>query len=174
MNESANEPAKTLDTGVLFWGAALIVGGLVITLVNLDLVDVEGVASFWPLLVVAVGLGRLATAGTTEKRRTGLWITLVGGWLLLNTLRLGGLFWHDSWPLMMLLVAAFNMAWPGEGERRSSQLLLLAVGGWLALTVTFGVLEWRSSWPLLLILIGLSFVTGAVAQALPALRRGRS
>ena len=168
------EREKRIDTAVMGWGAALILAGLVITLVNLDLVDVEGVASFWPLFVVGAGLFVLTTAPTLEKRRTGLWIALVGGWLLLNTLRVFGLFWHDSWPLMIILVGLFNFVWPAKGEKRSGHLVTASVGLWLLLTFTIGWLDWRTSWPLLLVFVGLSLILGGLERALPVLWKGRS
>jgi hypothetical protein len=169
-----NEPANRIDTAVLCWGAALIVAGLVITLVNLDLVGVTGLASFWPLLVVGAGLFYLVVAPTMEKRRNGLWIAVIGGWLLLNTLRVFGLFWHDSWPLMIVLAGLFDFAWPAKGEKRAGNLVTISIGVWLTMVVTLDWLDWRTAWPLLLVLIGLSMITGALWRALPAFLGGRS
>jgi len=164
---------RQIDAGLLALGASLIVAGLVVALVRLDLVAVSGLARLWPLLVISGGLVYLLAAPVGEQRRTGLWMVLVGGWLLLNTLAVGGLFWHNSWPLMMVLVGLFHLAWPGKGEQRGGHLTVLAVGVWLTLTVSFGWLDWRTAWPLLLVFVGLSLITGSLMRALPALRGGR-
>ena len=164
---------RQIDAGMLALGASFILAGVVIALVRLDLVAVAGLARLWPLLVIAGGLVFLLAASTVEQRRSGLWMALVGAWLLLNTLEVGGLFWHNSWPLMMVLVGLFHLAWPGKGEERGGNLTVLAVGIWLTLTVSFGVLHWRTAWPLLLVFVGLSLITGSMMRALPALRGGR-
>ena len=100
---------------------------------------------------------------------------MVGIWLLVNTLQVFGLFWHNSWPVLMILLALLRIAWPHGDEDRGGGIVLLSVGTWLLLTVThtFG-LEWRTAWPLLLVLVGLSFVVKALLHALPAFVGGRS
>jgi len=100
---------------------------------------------------------------------------MVGIWLLVNSLQLFGLFWHNSWPVLMILVGLLRIAWPGDNEDRAGGLVVLSVGIWclLVVTHTFG-LEWRTAWPLLLVLVGLSMVVRALLQALPALLGGRS
>jgi hypothetical protein len=170
-----NDTARRVDFAILGWGAALILVGLVLTLVKLDLVEVEGLGRLWPLLVIAGGLWQLATGSDLEHRRNGLWVALVGGWLLVNTLRLFGLFWHDSWPLLMIQLSLLQILWPGSKGDRGSGLLTLAVGSWLLLVVTgsFG-LEWRTAWPLLLVFVGLSLVFRSVLRALPAFLGDRS
>ena len=168
-----NEPTTRLEASVLGWGVALIVVGLVFTLVQLDLID--SMSRLWPLFAIGGGLWQLATAKTPKKRRTGLLFALVGVYLLVNSLRLFGLFWHDSWPVLMIFLALLRIFWPGDNEDRAGGLVLLSVGTWMLLIVThtFG-LEWRTAWPLLLVLVGLSMVVRALLQALPTLLGGRS
>jgi hypothetical protein len=163
------EPDSRVDTSILGLGLGLVALGLALTLAQLDLIHLEGLASFWPLVVVLFGGWRLATARGRRLRRGGLWIALVGIWLLVNTLQLFGLFWHDSWPLLMVFLALLRIAWPEGDEDRGGGLVLLAVGGWLLLTVThaFG-LQWQTAWPLLLVFVGLSCMVKALLRALPA------
>ncbi len=170
-----SEPETRIDTSLLGWGVALVLAGLALTLVQLDLIHVEGVARFWPLLVIGGGIWQLATARKPKKRRDGVWIVLVGLWLLVNTLELFGLFWHNSWPVLMILIALLRIAWPDADEDRGGGFVLLAVGTLLLLTVThtFG-LDWRTAWPLLLVMVGISYVIKALLRALPAFVGGRS
>ena len=169
------EPDTRIDRSVLGFGVALVVAGLVLTLVKLDLIHLEGLSRLWPLFVVGAGIAQMVSANKPEKRRAGLWIAMVGAWLLVNTFQLFGLFWHDSWPVLMILLALLRIFWPGDNEDRTGGLVLLSVGTWMLLVVThtFG-LEWRTAWPLLLVLVGLSMVVRALLQALPALLGGRS
>ena len=122
------------------------------------------------LFAVAVGVWRLITARQPGHRRDGAWIALVGLWLLVNTLELFGLFWHNSWPLMMILVGLLHIVWPKDKDERVGGVVLLAVGSWLLLTVThtFG-LDWRTAWPMLMVIAGVACVVKALMRALPAL-----
>jgi len=173
--EPNDSRATPIDRSVLGLGLALVVAGVVLTLAQLDLVDVRGIGAWWPLFVIGAGLWQLATAKKPKRRRGGLWIAMVGVWLLVNTVQLFGLFWHNSWPVLMILIALLRIAWPQGDEDRGGGLVLLSVGVWMLLIVThsFG-LEWQTAWPLLLVLVGLSMVVRAVLQALPALLGGRS
>ena len=169
------EPETRIDRSALGFGVALVVAGVVLTLVKLDLIHVEGLSRLWPLFVVGTGVAQMVSATKPKKRRAGLWIAMVGVWLLVNSLQLFGLFWHNSWPVLMILVGLLRVAWPGDNEDRAGGLVVLSVGIWclLVVTHTFG-LEWRTAWPLLLVLVGLSMVVRALLQALPALLGGRS
>ena len=164
-----------IDRSVLGFGVAFVLAGLTLTLVQLDLIELEGIARLWPLFVIGAGGWQLAAAKKPRKRRAGLWIAMVGLWLLVNSLQLFDLFWHNSWPLLMILLALLRIAWPDGNEDRAGGLVLLSVGIWMLLVVThtFG-LEWRTAWPLLLVLVGLSMVVRAVLQVLPTLLGGRS
>ena len=164
-----------IDRSVLGFGVALVLAGLALTLVQLDLIELAGIGRLWPLFVIGAGGWHLATAKKPRQRRAGLWIAMVGLWLLVNSLQLFGLFWHNSWPLLMILLALLRIAWPDDNEDRAGGLLLLSVGIWMLLVVThtFG-LEWQTAWPLLLVLVGLSMVVRAVLQVLPTLLGGRS
>jgi hypothetical protein len=170
-----SEPAKRVDTPVLGWGVALIVVGSVFTLAQLDVVVLAGVASLWPLLVIGGGLWQLATARRPKKRRFGLFLAFVGVYLLINTLGLFGLYWHDSWPMLLILMALLRIVWPTDDEDRGGGVVLLGIGIWLFLTANhaFG-LEWATAWPLLLVLCGVSLIIKALMQALPGLLGGRS
>jgi hypothetical protein len=168
-------PESRIDRSALGWGIALVLAGFALTLVQLDLIQIEGVGRFWPLLVIGGGILQLSTASRPKKRRGGAFVALVGIWLLVNTLGLFGLFWHDSWPVLMILIALLRIAWPRGEEDRGGGFVLLAVGTWLLLTVTgsFG-LDWHTSWPILLVFVGIAFVVKALVRALPDLVGGRS
>jgi cell wall-active antibiotic response 4TMS protein YvqF len=162
-------PEDRFDRSALFWGVVLILGGVALTLAKLDLLRVTGLSSFWPLLVVALGVAQLFGLRGRRRRRGGAFLVLVGIWLLVNTLGLFGLFWNDSWPVLIVELAILRIVWPHGDEDRAGGLMMLSAGIWLCLVVThtFG-LEWKTAWPLLLVLVGLSLIVKAVTRALPA------
>jgi hypothetical protein len=101
----------------LFFGLALIVLGTLLTLDRLGFADANAYWAYWPLLLVALGLGRLVGPVGPDERRHGGWLVFIGGVLLLHTLHLFRL--HDSWPLFVV-AAGVSWIWGGwRGEVRT-------------------------------------------------------
>jgi hypothetical protein len=146
-------------------GVGLMIAGSLLAVAQLDLLEVSELVPLWPLIVVGVGVA-MATAGGRDARRSGAWVALIGAWLLVNTLEVGGFNWWTSWPLVVILAGAFEVAWPNAGEARGSGLFTIAIGVWLLVATQgwFG-LGWRDSWPVLLVLVGSSMVGRALLQA---------
>jgi hypothetical protein len=152
----------------------LVVVGVLFTLFELDLVAWSRVGDWWPLVVVAAGVGRIVAAGEGKGRRSGVWVILVGLWLQLTTLHLFDFGWSDSWPLLIIAGGLFDVLWPTPEDDRYNGFVWLAVGGWLLLTVRhYFDLTWRDSWPLLLVFVGVAIVLKALLQTIPALAGGR-
>jgi hypothetical protein len=87
--------------------------GLVIVLVGIVLfLDQTGVLgwtptwSFWPLLLVMMGLARFAQP-RADGGRDGGWLIFIGLWLLLNEMRV--LRYRDSWPLFLVALGVHTM-----------------------------------------------------------------
>jgi hypothetical protein len=141
-------------------------------LAQLDVLEITGVAPWWPLAVVATGLVTSLSRRGSEAMRTGVWVAFIGCWLLVNTLGLGPFRWWNSWPLIVMAAGAFRIAWPGRDEDRGGGFPILAIGTWLLVSTHgwFG-LGWSDSWPVLLVLVGLSMVLRAVVHGLSAARR---
>ena len=85
----------------LVGGLILIALGVAFLLGQQGLFGVAGVRDWWPLIVVAIGVGKLV-GGSGRRRRGGLWLVFVGLWLLANTNHYFGLDWHNSWPIMLI------------------------------------------------------------------------
>ena len=154
-----------IDRRMLLGGIALALLGMLLALARFELVSFEALASWWPLGLAGLGAYRLATR-TGEERRGGAWLMVVAGWLLLNTLRIGGFWWTDSWPLMPLLIGVFQVAWPERGEDRFGGFVLVGIGLWLLLaTRNVMGLELATSWPLVLVFLGTAIALRAVLQA---------
>jgi hypothetical protein len=97
----------------------LLLGGLLMA-ENLGW-DVPGsVWSYWPLLLIALGLTKMLWPGRAEERDSGFWLLAGGidGWIA--TRELFGLGWGTAWPIM-LIAAGVHMALEGGfgGRRRA-------------------------------------------------------
>jgi hypothetical protein len=93
---------KTPDLQKLMWGAVLIVIGVLFTLGNLG----YGIGSLWqysPLILVAIGIGKIVQPDEKHDRASGLTWVLLGLWLLANFLGLFGLRFRSSWPLLLII-----------------------------------------------------------------------
>lgn len=161
-----------IDRAPLAIGLALMVAGAVLALARLDVLELSRVGPWWPLVMVAAGLVGAAAGEGPKAWRTGLWVALIGGWLLVNTLELGDFRWWNSWPLVVMLAGAFQLLWPDDGEERSGGVFTLAIGAWLLVSTHgwFG-LDWSDSWPIVLVIAGLGMVVKAAAQARGRARR---
>lgn len=72
--------------------------------------------SIWPFLLIAIGFARYATP-RSDGSRNGLWLVVIGGWLLLNQLRV--LHFGESWPLLLVAFGVFHI-WKALRPARQS------------------------------------------------------
>jgi hypothetical protein len=86
----------------LVGGLILIALGAVFLLGQQGLFGAAGIRDWWPLIVVALGVGKLVTGGDGRRRRGGFWLVFIGLWLLANTNHFFGLDWHNSWPIVLI------------------------------------------------------------------------
>jgi len=49
-------PEDVVSTGSIFWGAFLIALGLILILVNFEIIALDTLADFWPVVVIIIGL----------------------------------------------------------------------------------------------------------------------
>lgn len=146
--------------------AGLIILGLGVLLALQHVLDfrIYNLYRLWPLIVIAVGAARLASAEDQSQQGSALTLTFVGAWLLINTLELFGLDWGESWPLLLILLGCAKLIAPENG-RRSSGIFLILIGGWASLNV-FEIwgLYWENSWSIALIVVGLFIVWKALFE----------
>jgi len=152
-----------MDTGSGRFDWARLVAGLAILGIGAVLVfDKTGFSTgtnfwdFWPLILIAVGITRLANSGDGEHRQGALTLTFIGCWLLIASLGLFGLDYGDSWPLVLVAIglAILLTAWsPG---RLAKGLFLILLGTFFQITILglFG-LSMEISWPFVIVAIGL-------------------
>jgi len=66
------EPLQGLEeaaaSGSIFWGAFLIVLGIVLILANFEVIAYDTLADFWPVAVIAIGLKLVADSVTKSKK----------------------------------------------------------------------------------------------------------
>src|SRR5262245_54380708 len=101
----------------LFVGMVVIALGALALLDNLGVLDIGGVWSLWPLIIVAFGLARMLRPRGQPGRWMGGLFFLFGTWLLLQNLglapvRLGVVFW----PVLILLLGA-RLVWGAVSHR---------------------------------------------------------
>ncbi len=93
---------RRVVVGVLF-----IVFGIVLTLGELGYGYFEA-WHWWPLIIIGLGLARLVEAGDWHRRRSAMWLVVIGTWLGISEWTV--LDYHRSWPLLLVGVGAM-MAW---------------------------------------------------------------
>lgn len=87
-------------------GLFMIVAGVVLVLDHLGLVQIGSLGSWWPLLVVAIGLGKIVSPVPERDLAEGVMLMLLGGWFLSVVHHWMGLTWRNSWPLIFVAVGA--------------------------------------------------------------------
>jgi predicted membrane protein len=102
------------NTSRLVFGLVVILLGVLFTLDKLEYIDVGDYWAYWPVLLIAVGLGRLLQPRACQRRSSGLvWIAIGTVLLLVN---LGVVSHHvwNYWPVLLVLAGA-SMVWRAIG-----------------------------------------------------------
>ncbi|MBI3492363.1 MAG: hypothetical protein HY047_11370 [Acidobacteria bacterium] len=87
-------------------GLMIIALGVVLFLDQMGFIGWRPTWSFWPFLIIAMGLARLAQPRRDGRREGGWWV-FTGVWLLLNEMRI--LRYRDSWPLFLVALGIYTM-----------------------------------------------------------------
>jgi hypothetical protein len=94
----------------LFFAGFLIVAGTLLFLGNLGVLPVQTIWSYWPLLIVGLGMLKISNASDLSQRMLGILIACFGVVFLLISLGVIRIHSRDhSWPISMLLIA-FGLA----------------------------------------------------------------
>jgi TM2 domain-containing membrane protein YozV len=65
--EAVQELPEVISSGSIFWGALLIVLGVVLILANLEIVPYRTLGNYWPIAVIVIGLKLVADAVAKSK-----------------------------------------------------------------------------------------------------------
>ena len=98
MGQSREErPARRASFGVV-----LMAVGVLLLLDKMELIEIRSLWQYWPLLVVALGVGGLFER--RERRRTGRDTAFIlnGFLMLMMNLHTLDLTWRDHWPLLIV------------------------------------------------------------------------
>jgi hypothetical protein len=98
----------------------IVVGLIVLALGGLLLADryfpdEQLMRSWWPLVLIVMGVARLAVVQVeahcrSRSRRSGVWLIMIGLWALISDSHLFGLTFATSWPLLVIGVGVL-MVW---------------------------------------------------------------
>jgi hypothetical protein len=89
-------------TGSFFVGLALLALGTLFLLNNFDVIYVDHVGRYWPVILIAFGLVRLFESESTLQRGKGIWWIFISSWLLISFNGFFGLGFHSSWPILIV------------------------------------------------------------------------
>ena len=91
-------------------GLVVIAVGVLFTLDKLGYVNAGEFWEYWPVLLIAVGIGRVLQHRGTQGRGFGVALIVLGTWFLLSNLDLIHYRFGDVWPLL-LVVLGIMMVW---------------------------------------------------------------
>ena len=115
-DERMRRSAPRLILGVLIIGL-----GILFTLDKLGYVDAGSLWEYWPVVLIAVGLGKVLQPRTCHGRGFGVVLVVVGAWILLFNLDVIHEDVWDYWPIL-LVILGISMVFravggPGGGWR---------------------------------------------------------
>lgn len=88
--------------GRFVFGIVMILLGALFLAHNLDIIYVDHIGRYWPLVFVLIGLVKLSEAGVNAQRGTGLGWIFLGAWLFTSMNGLWGFDFHNSWPILII------------------------------------------------------------------------
>ena len=94
----------------LFFAIFLIAVGVLLFLDNIGLIPVRNIWDYWPLILVAAGLGRLLNCRHAAGRLVGFFLIAFGALILLITLHIVHIHSRDGTLPVALLLIAFGVA----------------------------------------------------------------
>lgn len=107
----------------LIWGLLLIAAGTVYLLAMNGFLPRHVMWSWWPLFVIAAGVGQLFTVRTPKALGSAVTTLGIGAWLMVAANDWYGLGYARSWPLALvaaglgtLVEALAGMVWRRRGD----------------------------------------------------------
>ncbi len=110
-------PRRRRFGGALF-GLVVVLVGVLFLLRNLGFIYVEHLWAYWPVILIALGIARLADSRRAHGRLWGGMVATAGVLLLASNLgRIPGNVWNYIWPVLIIW-AGVNMLIGGGRRRR--------------------------------------------------------
>lgn len=111
MSAYCNDPGRR-NRKRIFWGLLLIGAGCLFLLDRMDIVDIEEIWRYWPLLIVLSGLVEILSASKFKHVTKGFFEMVLGVWLYASIESLWGLTFSTSWPILLI---AYGVAIAADG-----------------------------------------------------------
>jgi len=102
---SVGAPSRV--TGRTIAGLILVALCVVFTLDNFGVIEAGEIFRYWPLILVAAGLAKLAHARLAEQRFAGVILTAAGVALLLRNFHVISFHVRDVWPIFLVFGGGF-------------------------------------------------------------------
>ena len=115
MSQSSESPTRKRADGSVFIGILLLALGLLFLFDKLNVMEVGSIWSFWPFILVVIGIQKLTTGDTLDKVGSGLWMIFIGLWLYVSIEHLWGIGFSESWPAL-LIAWGIGMIWRSFGR----------------------------------------------------------
>lgn len=102
-------------------GLGIVAIGLVLSLDRLGILVAEDFLDYWPAILIAIGLTRVASRRPGDLVFAFCFVAL-GGWLLLYNLGFTDAEpWNYFWPIMLLVIGGFLIAGGLRGRRQPQE-----------------------------------------------------
>jgi predicted membrane protein len=105
----------------LFLGLIVIAIGVLFTLDKLGYVNAGEFWAYWPVILIAIGLGRAVQPCGTHGRGFGIFLIVLGVWLLLSNLDVISYRIWDFWPILLVLLGIMMVWRAATGPRWESR-----------------------------------------------------
>jgi len=112
--------SRRADSGQIVIGLIILSIGAMLLLDRLS-PGTDALHAWWPFVLIVMGAARVAESSDRTrrcggKRRSGVWLIVVGLWGLVNEWRVFGLTYGTSWPLLVMASGAL-MVWRSLDDR---------------------------------------------------------
>jgi hypothetical protein len=91
-------------------GLALVALGVMLLLEYQGIVDIGNAWQYWPAILIILGAAKFTQARSREDQGTGIWLVLMGAWLLVSLLHWWDLYFRDTWPAVFVAIG-LSMLW---------------------------------------------------------------
>jgi hypothetical protein len=94
------------NAGRVVLGATLIVVGAALLLGRMEILDIEPLWRWYPLILISLGVAKLWQTWGTLAAGSGLWLALTGLWLLGVNFKVLGMTYANSFPALLVAIGA--------------------------------------------------------------------
>lgn len=159
-------PAKNLLSPRVLPGLIVAAAGVILLLNSFDIVELGGLARFWPLVLIAFG-AHLALEG--GNRTFGMIVAVIGVALQLDNLGMLNINIRDVmrlWPAVLIALGIQMLTRPKGKDSSVAGIIVLSLGCYF-LGRNFGLFDFglQQLWPIAVIAAGVGMLRKAMARA---------